>query len=186
MTHDLLKNLLIGLEATVQKVVVTELREDTFSPSSGWIAAGNPSASIPGRRTRWRWRFAWIARFLWKRKYSKPANRQPPLATGWGGAQRGASQVPREPGRGRSRPLQDVSPCRTRPSNYNAFIWLDLSCKPSSATRIPSACCVTAASRCCEQPRRLDISAHRAGAWAKCWACCWNALGDGSFNPNPK
>ena len=30
MTHDLLKNLLIGLEATVQKVVVTELREDTF------------------------------------------------------------------------------------------------------------------------------------------------------------
>lgn len=30
MTHDLLKNLLVGLEATVQKVVVTELREDTF------------------------------------------------------------------------------------------------------------------------------------------------------------
>jgi bifunctional DNase/RNase len=30
MTHDLLKNLLIGLEASVQKVVVTELRDDTF------------------------------------------------------------------------------------------------------------------------------------------------------------
>jgi hypothetical protein len=30
MTHDLLKNLLVGLEATVRKVVVTELRDDTF------------------------------------------------------------------------------------------------------------------------------------------------------------
>ena len=30
MTHDLLKNLLIGLETTVRKVVVTELRDDTF------------------------------------------------------------------------------------------------------------------------------------------------------------
>src|SRR5271166_2021865 len=28
MTHDLLKNLLLGLETTVRKVVVTELRED--------------------------------------------------------------------------------------------------------------------------------------------------------------
>lgn len=30
MTHDLLKNLLLGLETRVQKVVVSELREDTF------------------------------------------------------------------------------------------------------------------------------------------------------------
>ena len=30
MTHDLIKNLLTGLEARVQKVVVTELRDDTF------------------------------------------------------------------------------------------------------------------------------------------------------------
>ena len=30
MTHDLLKNLLIGLETSVRKVVVTELRDDTF------------------------------------------------------------------------------------------------------------------------------------------------------------
>lgn len=30
MTHDLLKNLLLGLEARVQKVVVSELKEDTF------------------------------------------------------------------------------------------------------------------------------------------------------------
>ena len=30
MTHDLLRNLLIGLDATVIKVVVTELKDDTF------------------------------------------------------------------------------------------------------------------------------------------------------------
>ncbi len=30
MTHDLIKNVLAGLEAAVHKVVVTELKEDTF------------------------------------------------------------------------------------------------------------------------------------------------------------
>jgi hypothetical protein len=30
MTHDLLKNLLLGLEARVSKVVVSDLRDDTF------------------------------------------------------------------------------------------------------------------------------------------------------------
>jgi bifunctional DNase/RNase len=30
MTHDLIKNVLAGLEAAVHRVVVTELREDTF------------------------------------------------------------------------------------------------------------------------------------------------------------
>src|SRR5437667_4661018 len=30
MTHDLIKNVLLGLDARVHKVVVTELRDDTF------------------------------------------------------------------------------------------------------------------------------------------------------------
>src|SRR2546429_7509181 len=30
MTHDLIKNLLLGLETRIHKVVVTELRDDTF------------------------------------------------------------------------------------------------------------------------------------------------------------
>ncbi len=30
MTHDLIKNVLVGLDATVRKVVVNDLREDTF------------------------------------------------------------------------------------------------------------------------------------------------------------
>lgn len=68
MTHDLLKNLLVGLETTVRKVVVTELREDTFMPSSGWSAEARLSASTPGHPTPWRWRFAWIVRSLSKTK----------------------------------------------------------------------------------------------------------------------
>ena len=30
MTHDLIKNVLMGFDATVHKVVVTELKDDTF------------------------------------------------------------------------------------------------------------------------------------------------------------
>src|SRR5579885_3363066 len=48
MTHDLLKNLLIGLEATVQKVVVTELREDTFFAVI-WLDRSGEVISIDSR-----------------------------------------------------------------------------------------------------------------------------------------
>ena len=48
MTHDLLKNLLIGLEASVQKVVVTELREDTFFAVI-WLNRSGEIVSIDSR-----------------------------------------------------------------------------------------------------------------------------------------
>jgi len=48
MTHDLLKNLLIGLETTVRKVVVTELREDTFYAVI-WLERDGQSVSIDSR-----------------------------------------------------------------------------------------------------------------------------------------
>ena len=48
MTHDLLKNLLIGLEATVQKIVVTELREDTFFAVI-WLDHSGEAISIDSR-----------------------------------------------------------------------------------------------------------------------------------------
>src|SRR5271170_1838401 len=48
MTHDLLKNLLIGLETTVRKVVVTELREDTFYAVI-WLERGGEIISIASR-----------------------------------------------------------------------------------------------------------------------------------------
>ena len=48
MTHDLLKNLLIGLETTVTKVVVTELREDTFFAVI-WLEREGQMISIDSR-----------------------------------------------------------------------------------------------------------------------------------------
>jgi len=48
MTHDLLKNFLIGLEATVQKVVVTELKEDTFFAVI-WLDRSGEIISIDSR-----------------------------------------------------------------------------------------------------------------------------------------
>ena len=48
MTHDLLKNLLIGLETTVRKVVVTELRDDTFYAVI-WLDRGGEIISIDSR-----------------------------------------------------------------------------------------------------------------------------------------
>src|SRR5271157_5153694 len=48
MTHDLLKNLLVGLETTVRKVVVTELREDTFYAVI-WLERGGEIISIDSR-----------------------------------------------------------------------------------------------------------------------------------------
>jgi bifunctional DNase/RNase len=48
MTHDLLKNLLMGLEATVRKVVVTELRDDTFYAVI-WLDRGGEIVSIDSR-----------------------------------------------------------------------------------------------------------------------------------------
>ena len=48
MTHDLLKNLLVGLETTVRKVVVTELREDTFFAVI-WLERGGQSISLDSR-----------------------------------------------------------------------------------------------------------------------------------------
>jgi hypothetical protein len=48
MTHDLLKNLLVGLETNVQKVVVTELRDDTFFAVI-WLDREGQSISIDSR-----------------------------------------------------------------------------------------------------------------------------------------
>jgi bifunctional DNase/RNase len=48
MTHDLLKNLLIGLETTVRKVVVTELRDDTFFAVI-WLERDGQMISIDAR-----------------------------------------------------------------------------------------------------------------------------------------
>lgn len=48
MTHDLLKNLLVGLDTVVRKVVVTELRDDTFFAVI-WLEHEGESISIDSR-----------------------------------------------------------------------------------------------------------------------------------------
>lgn len=48
MTHDLLKNMLLGLHAGIQKVVVSELKEDTFYALI-WVERGGELISIDSR-----------------------------------------------------------------------------------------------------------------------------------------
>lgn len=48
MTHDLIKNLLLGLETHVNKVVVTELKEDTFYALI-WLEKNGEVISIDSR-----------------------------------------------------------------------------------------------------------------------------------------
>lgn len=48
MTHDLVKNVLIGLDTVVHKVVVTELKEDTFYAVI-WLERGGHAISIDSR-----------------------------------------------------------------------------------------------------------------------------------------
>lgn len=48
MTHDLIKNVLVGLESQVHKVVVTELREDTFYAVI-WVERDGQIISIDSR-----------------------------------------------------------------------------------------------------------------------------------------
>src|SRR5438477_4108017 len=48
MTHDLIKNLLLGLETRIHKVVVTELRDDTFYALI-WLEKDGQVISIDSR-----------------------------------------------------------------------------------------------------------------------------------------
>ena len=48
MTHDLIKNVLTGLETQVHRVVVTELREDTFYAVI-WLERGGEIVSVDSR-----------------------------------------------------------------------------------------------------------------------------------------
>ena len=48
MTHDLIKNLLMGLEAQISKVVVSELRDDTFYAVI-WMERNGQIVSVDSR-----------------------------------------------------------------------------------------------------------------------------------------
>src|SRR6202158_2778725 len=48
MTHDLLKNVLLGLEVRVQKIVVNDLKDDTFFAMI-WVERGGEMMTIDSR-----------------------------------------------------------------------------------------------------------------------------------------
>lgn len=48
MTHDLIKNVLVGLHAVVRKVVVTELRDDTFYALI-WLERNGSTITVDSR-----------------------------------------------------------------------------------------------------------------------------------------
>jgi bifunctional DNase/RNase len=48
MTHDLLRNVLLGLEVRVQKVVVSELKDDTFYALI-WVESNGQTMTIDSR-----------------------------------------------------------------------------------------------------------------------------------------
>src|SRR3990172_3976588 len=48
MTHDLLKNVLVGLDANVRKIVVTNIRDDTFYALI-WLERNGTLLSIDSR-----------------------------------------------------------------------------------------------------------------------------------------
>ncbi len=48
MTHDLLKNILAGFEATVEKVVVTELKDDTYHAMI-WLRRNGDAIAVDSR-----------------------------------------------------------------------------------------------------------------------------------------
>ena len=48
MTHDLVRNVLLGVNATVKKVVVTELKDDTFYALI-WLERNGTTISIDSR-----------------------------------------------------------------------------------------------------------------------------------------
>ncbi len=50
MTHDLLKNVLLGLEVRVQKVVVNDLKDDTFYALI-WVERDGQMMTIDSRRS---------------------------------------------------------------------------------------------------------------------------------------
>ena len=59
MTHDLIKSLLLGLNTGIKKVVVNELKEDTFYALI-WLERDGELISVDSRP--WRWLCASIAR----------------------------------------------------------------------------------------------------------------------------
>ena len=132
MTHDLLKNLLIGLETTVRKVVVTELRDDTFFAVI-WLDRGGEVISVDSRPSD---ALALALRMDCPIFVEEEVLKNSKLAGNVSDrvSVRRTAQVAGKPRRRRPGPLQNVA--MPDPSEQlNVFMWKALSCRPSIVTR---------------------------------------------------
>jgi bifunctional DNase/RNase len=66
MTHDLLKNVFLGFDVRVDKIVVNDLKDDIVLRAD-LCGARRPDDDhrLAAERSRWRWLCAWIARSSW-------------------------------------------------------------------------------------------------------------------------
>ncbi len=81
MTHDLIRNLLFGLEAGVKKVVVSDLKDDTFFAVI-WLERNGEMVigGIRARATLWPSRCVWIVPYTSRRRSSRPPRPSPRLS----------------------------------------------------------------------------------------------------------
>ena len=107
MTHDLLRNVIHDLKASVQKIVVCDLQENTFYALIYLRAERRaPWRSTRGRATRSRWRCGRARRSSSRNRSSTTPRRS--ISSPEKADTGPAAEVAREPRPGRSRQIQDV------------------------------------------------------------------------------
>ena len=127
MTHDLLRDVIQDLDGTVQKVVVCDLKENTFYALIHLTRPGRAGhRSTPVRATRSRWRCA-PGRRSSSRKHVID-NAKTRRVDARARRHRAAAEVARKPRRGRPRQIQDVTVRRTEPRRSRSSCHLSPIC----------------------------------------------------------
>ena len=179
MTHDLIKNVLTGLEAQVHKVVVTELREDTFYAVI-WLECEGQAISIDSRPSD---ALALALRvdcpiFVEDEvlKTSKKATTTADEVTSeeLGSGSKGSATMTSDDTR-----CEKAEVTRTwliLPSSCSEFISPVLNSKHLNVTASAWEWYAMDASHCLFLAwTECKFWAHRDGAWEKSWACWWIA-----------
>ena len=120
MTHDLIKILLLGMDTGIRKVVVSELKDDTFYAVI-WLDKQGELISVDSRPERCAGAGAEAGLPDLCRRFGAEVVEDGRLGDRQG-QQRRIAALAREPQRRGSRPLQDVSGSRGR-SHYCSWRW---------------------------------------------------------------
>jgi hypothetical protein len=106
MTHDLLKNVIADLHGRIEKIVVSDLKENTFYALIYLDVGGESWRSTRGRATRSRWRCGRGRRFSSRRRSSTTPRRSTSRRKR---GDRAAAEVARVPRSRRHGQVQDVA-----------------------------------------------------------------------------